>query len=497
MTKTTNFLAFDLGAESGRAVVGRFDGEKLSLEEMHRFANGPTRIHDSLFWNTLNLFTEMKKGLAKTVNEQGIEVASFGVDAWGVDFGLLDRAGKLTGNPYHYRDSRTDGMIEKACEIVPRQEIFAQTGLQFMQLNSLFQLFAMAQQRAPALAIADSLLFMPDLFHYWFTGQKVNEFTIASTSQCYNMQQQKWATPLLDMLGLPTHIFQDIVQPGTKLGGILPSIAEELGLTGNIEVIVPGCHDTASAVAAVPVAEADGDRFAYLSSGTWSLLGVEITEPIVNEQSLAYNFTNEGGVENTIRLLKNIMGLWLVQESRRTWAAQGEALSYDELTRLATEATPFAALVDPDEASFLAPGDMPARIRDFCERTGQTLPDGKGAIVRCALESLALKYRWVLEKIEEMTGRTLTVVHIVGGGSQNRLLNQFTANATGRRVVTGPIEATAIGNILLQMLALGQINSLSEGRELVRRSFPVETYEPVEDEGWCEAYEQFVALLEK
>ena len=496
MTKTANFLAFDLGAESGRTVVGRFDGERLSLEEMHRFANGPTRIRHSLHWNALNLFTEMKHGLAKTVNEPGGELASFGVDTWGVDFGLFDRDGNLIGHPYHYRDSRTDGMIEQAFAIVPREEIFAQTGLQFMQLNSLFQLFAMAQQKSPALEIADALLFMPDLFHYWFTGQKVNEFTIASTSQCYNMQQKQWAAPLLERLGVPTHIFQEVIQPGTKLGPILPSIAEELGIGHEISVIAPGSHDTASAVAAVPVAETDEDSFAYLSSGTWSLLGVETAAPIINEQSLAYNFTNEGGVQSTIRLLKNIMGLWLVQESRRTWAQQGEELSYDDLTRLAGEATPFAALVDPDDASFLAPGDMPGRIRDYCQRTGQAPPESKGTIVRCALESLALKYRWVVEKIEEMTGRTLTVVHIVGGGSQNRLLNQFTANATGRRVVTGPIEATAIGNILLQMLAVEQISSLSEGRELVCRSFPVETYEPEAGEAWAEAYGQFVEKVQ-
>ncbi|MBN1993134.1 MAG: rhamnulokinase [Anaerolineae bacterium] len=496
MTKTSNLLAFDLGAESGRTVVGRFDGDKLFLEETHRFANGPTRIHHSLHWNTLNLFGEMKKGLAKTVNEQTLEITSLGVDAWGVDFGLLDRTGMLIGNPYHYRDSRTDGMIEKACQVVPHEEIFAQTGLQFMQLNSLFQLLAMAQQNAPALKIADALLFMPDLFHYWFTGQKANEFTIASTSQCYDMQRRKWSTTLLDMLGLPTHIFQEIIQPGTKLGPMLPPLAEELGLKNDIEVIVPGSHDTASAVAAVPVAKSDEAGFAYLSSGTWSLMGVEISQPIINEQSLAYNFTNEGGVENTIRLLKNIMGLWLVQESRRTWATQGEEFSYDELTRLAGEAAPFTAFVDPDDGSFLAPGDMPARIQEFCRRTGQTPPTTKGALVRCALESLALKYRWVAEKVAEMTGRDLSVIHIVGGGSQNKLLNQFTANATGRRVVTGPVEATAIGNILLQMLALGQISSLSEGREVVRRSFPVETYEPQHGEAWAEAYRRFMMLLE-
>ncbi len=496
MTKTTNFLALDLGAESGRAVVGRFDGERLTLEEVHRFANGPVRIHDSLHWNALNLFTEMKRGLAKTINEYGAELAALGLDTWGVDFGLLDRTGKLVGHPYHYRDSRTDGILERAFAMVPREEIFEQTGIQFMQINSLFQLLAMSLQQSPALEMADTLLMMPDLFNYWFTGQKASEFTIASTSQCFNMGQGQWATSLLEKLGLPTHIFQEVIQPGTRLGSLLPAIAGEVGIKGDVPVIAPGCHDTASAVAAVPVTESDQSSFTYLSSGTWSLMGVETASPVINEQSLAYNFTNEGGVQNTIRLLKNIMGLWLVQECRRTWAQQGEELSYDDLTRLAAEATPFVALVDPDDVTFLAPGDMPARIRDFCTRTGQTPPDSKGAFVRAALESLALKYRWVVEKVEEMTGQPITVVHIVGGGSQNRLLNQFTADATGRPVVTGPIEATATGNILMQMLAVGRISSLSEGRDIVRRSFPVETYQPEDEAAWTEAYQRFLQLLQ-
>ncbi len=492
MTKTANFLAFDLGAESGRAVVGRFDGEQLSLEEMHRFANGSTRIHDSLHWNALNLFSEMKHGLAKAVNELDSELSAFGLDTWGVDFGLLDRAGNLIGNPYHYRDSRTDGMVGKSFEIVPREEIFAQTGIQFMQLNTLFQLLAMAQQKSPALEIADSLLMMPDLFNYWFTGRKCNEFTIASTSQCFNMQQNQWATPLLEKLGLPAHIFQEVIQPGTELGSLLPTIAKKVGLSCDLPVIAPGCHDTACAVAAAPVAKADVDEFAYLSSGTWSLMGVETAAPVIDEKSLAYNFTNEGGVQNTIRLLKNIMGLWLVQECRRTWAQEGDELSYDELTHLAAKAAPFAALLDPEDDSFLAPGDMPARIRDFCRRTGQTPPESKGAFIRGILESLALKYRWVVDKLEEMTGRPITVVHIMGGGTQNRLLNQFAANATGRRVITGPVEATAIGNILLQMLALGRINSLDEGRAIVKRSFPIEIYQPENIEAWAEVYQCFL-----
>ncbi len=496
MTETTNFLAIDLGASSGRAVVGRFNGEQLSLEDAHRFPNGPTRLLDNLHWDALNLFTEIKNGLAKVATEFDGEIAAFGVDTWGVDFGLLDKHGELIGNPYHYRDSRTDGMVERAFELVPRAEIFNQTGIQFMQLNSLFQLLAMVEKKSPLLEIADTLLFTPDLLNYWFTGQKASEYTIASTSQCFNMQQQQWAAPLLEKLGIPVHIFQEIIQPGTKLGTVLPHIAEEVGLNRDVPVIAPGCHDTASAVAAVPVADADLASFAYLSSGTWSLLGVELPTPVINEQSLTYNVTNEGGVQNTIRLLKNLGGLWVVQECRRVWAQQGEEYSFGELTDMAAAAPPFAAVIDPDDAIFLPPGDMERRMVEFCQRTGQTPPDDKGGFIRVALESLALKYRRVVEILEELTGRPIEVVHIVGGGTQNKLLNQFAADATGRRVVTGPIEATAIGNILMQMLAVGQINSLSEGREIVRCSFPVETYEPQEDQVWADAYERFLALSE-
>lgn len=495
MTQTTNFLAFDLGASSGRAVVGRFDGEKLSLEEAHRFPNGPTRLLDSLHWNVLSLFTEMKNGLAKAAGLLDGKIAAMGVDTWGVDFGLLDKNGELIGNPYHYRDSRTDGMVEKACQIVPRAEIFNQTGIQFMQLNSLFQLVAMVQQQSTALEVADTLLFMPDLFNYWFTGQKTCEYTIASTSQAYNMATGQWATGLLERLGIPPHIFRQVIQPGTSIGPLLPHIAEEAGLPAGVSVIAPACHDTASAVAAVPVTGADAGRFAYLSSGTWSLLGVELDSPVINEKSLAYNVTNEGGVANTIRLLKNLGGLWIVQECRRVWSQQERDYSFGELTDMAAAALPFAAMIDPDDALFLPPGDMEPRIAEFCRRTGQTPPANKGQVIRVALESLALKYRWVLDRLEELIENPIEVVHIVGGGTQNRLLNQFAANATGRRVVTGPIEATAIGNILLQMLAVGQISSLGEGREVVRRSFPVETYDPQDTPVWSEAYERFVKLV--
>jgi rhamnulokinase len=494
MTKTTNYLAFDLGASGGRAMVGRFDGAKLTLEEAHRFANGPTRLLDNLYWDALNLFNEMKTGLTKTVKLVDGQLMALGVDTWGVDFALLDKQGRLIGNPYHYRDSHTDGILDKAFALVPREEIFAQTGLQFMQINSLFQLLALKLQNSPALESAETFLMMPDLFNYWFTGQKSCEYTDASTSQCYDMGRGRWATGLIQKLGLPTHIFLEVCQPGAQLGPLLPHIAAEAGLTQPLTVIAPGTHDTASAVAAVPVAGAE-TSYAYISSGTWSLVGVESKTPVINAQTLAHNFTNEGGVQNTIRLLKNVTGMWVVQECRRTWAQQGEDLSWDDLTRLAGQAPAFGALINPDDPLFLSPGDMPARMREFCLRTGQTAPETKGAIIRSALESLALKYRWVIEKAEMLIERPITTVHIVGGGTQNRLLNQFAADATGRAVVTGPIEATAIGNILMQMLAMGQIGSLQEGREVVRRSFPVETYQPQNTAAWDEAFGRFETLL--
>ncbi|MFQ5858088.1 MAG: rhamnulokinase family protein [Anaerolineae bacterium] len=492
MTHAANFLALDLGAESGRVVIGRFDGQRLTLEEVHRFANGPVRVHDTLHWDVLRLFTEIKNGLTQVVHDRGSELVSLGLDTWGVDFALLDEQGMLVGNPYHYRDSRTDGMLEEAFRRVPGDEIFQQTGIQFMQINTLFQLLAMVVQESPQLSIADTLLMMPDLFNYWLTGQKVSEWTIASTSQCLNPNTGDWAASLVEKLGIPSHIFPGIVEPGTLLGKLLPALANETG-AGGVSVVAPGCHDTASAIAAVP---AESDNYAYLSSGTWSLMGAEITEPIINATSRDHNFTNEGGVCDTIRLLKNITGMWLIQESRRTWAGEGEPLSYDEITQLAEAAPPFVAIIDPDAAEFLAPGDMPARIRQHCARSGQEVPESKGSIARTALESLALKYRWVLERLEELLGQRLETLHIVGGGSQNRLLNQFTADAIGRPVVTGPVEATAAGNVLMQMLALGHIASLEEGRDLIRRSFETGTYLPREIGAWDEAYSRFLRLLE-
>ena len=495
MTHPLNFLAFDLGAESGRAILGQFDGQRIQLSEMHRFPNGPVYLPDGMHWDVLRLWTEIKRSMALIAREHGGDLAGVGLDTWGVDFGLLDRDGALISNPYHYRDSRTDGMIDEAFRRVPREEIFEQTGIQFMPLNSLFQLLSMVVNRSPALDIAQIFLTMPDLFNYWLTGRKVSEFSIATTTQCYDPRKGDWARPLLERLDIPAHIFPEIVPPGMVLDQLSPSVAEEVGLRpkGGLPIIAPACHDTGSAVAAVPAEDSD---FAWISSGTWSIMGAELPEPVINEQSLAFNFTNEGGVCGTFRFSKNIMGLWLVQECRRTWARQGEEFSYDELTQMAAQADPFQALIDPDYGDFLKPGDMPDRIRAFCQMTNQPVPQSKGAIIRCTLEGIALKYRWVLERVEEMLGRRLEPLHIVGGGTRNRLLSQFTADAVGRPVVTGPIEATAAGNVVMQALALGHIASLEEGREVVRNSFDMTTYEPGSRTGWDEAYARLLAIME-
>jgi len=485
------FLALDLGAESGRAVVGHLDDGVLRLEELCRFSNGPVLINGHLYWDSLGLLREMKAGIKLAVDKYGDEIVSLGLDTWGVDYGLLDEQDNLLGNPYHYRDSRTEGMMEAVWDIVPREQVFEHTGIQFMQLNTLYQLYAMRHSGAPTLDLARTLLTMPDLFNFWLTGRKVSEFSIATTTQFYDPRKKDWATGMLDQLGLPSSILCEIVPPGTVLGDLLPEVAQELAIPA-IPVIAPACHDTGSAVAAVP---ARGKDYAYISSGTWSLMGVEVDEPVITEQSLAYNFTNEGGVCDTIRLLKNIMGLWLVQECRREWEREGQSYDYAALTKMAADAPAFGPVVDVDAHPFLSPGGMPDKIRQFCRDTGQAVPESKGAVLRCALESLALRYRWVLDKLEEMMGRSLKTVHIIGGGMQNELLCQFAADAMQRPVVAGPIEATAMGNVLMQALAMGEIASLDEGREIVRNSFDVRTYAPGDGAPWEEAYGRYLSLL--
>jgi rhamnulokinase len=491
MPATLKFLAFDLGAESGRGVIGHFDGAKLWLEDLHRFPNGGVRCGDTLYWNTFRLWAELKHACALAARQRPAALAGIGVDTWGVDFGLLDCNGELIGPPVCYRDARNGPAMAAALRKVPRKVLYASTGLQFMQFNTLFQLYALARKKSPQLDGAATMLMMPDLFNYWFTGRKVCEYSIASTSQILDARKRKWDVALLKKLGIPPRILPRIVPSGTVLGPLRKSVQEETGL-GAVPVIAPGCHDTASAVAAVP---ARGRDHVYISSGTWSLMGAELDAPLINEATAGYNFTNEGGVCNRIRFLKNIMGLWLVQECRRSWERAGEKLDYNQIRAMAEQAKPLASLIEPDHKEFLAPADMPAAIQDFCKRTGQTVPQDKGAIARCAFDSLALKYRWTLERVEECRGQKAPVIHIVGGGTQNTLLNQLTADATGRMVLTGPIEATAIGNILMQAVATKAIGSLDEAREVVRQSFLVTTYEPSKDRAaWNDAYGRYLEI---
>ena len=494
MSKATGYyLAIDLGAESGRGLLGRFDGEILTLEELHRFPNGPVRMGETLFWDLPRLWDEVKMALRQAAAACPT-LDGVGVDTWGVDFGLLGRGDTLLGNPVHYRDARTEGMMEAAFARISRERIYEITGLQFLPFNTIFQLLAMRQADSPLLEVAETLLMMPDLFGWLLTGRRAGERTDASTTQLLDPRTGTWSDELCTALDLPRSILPELIEPGTELGPLAQSVADELRI-GRLPVMATAGHDTASAVAAVPATgRSDPPDWCYLSSGTWSLLGVEVPRPIINATTLKYNFTNEGGVRGTTRLL-NIMGLWLVQECRRTWARSGRDLTYEQLIPQAEAARPFAALVDPDDASFLAPGDMPARLAAFCQKTGQPVPRDEGAFVRCCLESLALKYRWGIERLEAILGTTIKTIHVVGGGTKNALLCQFTADACGRPVHAGPIEATAIGNILLQATGRGRIGTLAELRQVVARSFPVTVYEPRDPGAWDEAAGRFAGLV--
>jgi len=466
----SHYLAFDLGAESGRAMLGTLAGGGLEIEELHRFANTPVRVFDAIYWDTLRLWHEIQRGLAIAGRERKLRLDGIGIDTWGVDFALLGADGALADNPRHYRDARTNGAMEQVFSMVPRAEVFAETGIQFMQLNSLYQFYALKLAGSPALEAARTLLFMPDLLNYWLTGVARAELTIASTSQFYNPRKKTWARDLLERLGLPTHILPEIVAPGTLLGPLLESVAQAAGL-GAVPVYATGCHDTASAVAAVP---AEGQNWCYISSGTWSLMGAELDEPVIDERVLAENLTNEIGAAGKVRFLKNIAGLWLLQECRRAWALEGAEYSYEELVRLAGESGPARTLIDVD--AFLEPGGMPGKIAEHCRARGLAPPRTPGEFTRTILESLAERYRQVLEKLEVLAGRRFDVIHIVGGGSRNALLNQLVADATGRTVIAGPGEATAIGNVLIQAIGAGELGGLEEARGVVRRSFGVEIY---------------------
>jgi len=476
-------VAVDLGAESGRAVVGTFDGERLVLEDVHRFPNVPVTLAGTLHWDFLRLFGDVTAGLRRAA--AGGPVASVGVDTWGVDFGLLDARGRLLANPVHYRDRRTEGMPDLAFAIRPRDEIYAATGIQFMPINTLYQLWSMVRAGDPLLGQADRLLMMADLFHHFLAGSAVAEYTNASTSQCLDPITRDWARSLLERFGIPTGILPPVVAPGTVLGPVRADVADETGLR-DTRVVAPGSHDTASAVVGAPL---DGPTTAFLSSGTWSLIGLEVPAPVITAVSLAANLTNEGGVGGTVRLLRNVVGLWLVQESRRALWPAGDAPSYEDLAALAETAPAFTAFIDPDDERFLRPGNLPARVRAFCAETGQPVPGDDGTLVRVLLESLALRYAVAVDELARASGHSVEAIQVVGGGSNNRLLCRLTASATGLPVRAGPVEATASGNLCVQAIAAGELASIAEARELVARSFPVTTYEPSGD--WAEARARF------
>jgi len=486
---STHCLAFDLGAESGRALLGNLDGGKLAVREIARFANVPVVVGGHLHWNVPALLAEMKAAMRVCASEIPGGPASIGVDTWGVDFGLLGRDGNLLGLPFCYRDPRTEGAMESYFRLVPRESLYEATGLQFLPFNTVFQLWAMVRDGSPLLRSATALLFMPDLFHYFLTGRRASEFTIASTSQIFNPRTRAWNPGLVECMGVSPSILQDIVEPGTVLAPLRPETAAETGL-GPVPVVATASHDTAAAVAAVP---AGGPGWAYISSGTWSLVGVEERRPIITPAALSGNFTNEGGLEGTIRFLKNVTGLWLLQGCRKAWESR-RRFSYAELARMAEGAPPFRALIDPDDSAFLNPPDMPEAIRAYCRKTDQNPPPSKASFVRTILESLALKYRRVIDELEEAAGRPLGTIHVIGGGARNRLLCRFTAEATGRLVVAGPPEATSVGNLLVQAMALGGVASHRDLRRIVASSFDLERYEPGRDKPWRDAYERFRAV---
>lgn len=492
MSIDARFLTFDLGAESGRVVLGTLRDGKMTLDETHRFLNEPQWVLGNLYWDILRLFAEIKHGLSRTIRDHGPMIDGLGVDTWGVDFGLLDANDELLGMPRHYRDHRTDGVMEEVFALIPRDQIYNATGIQLMQFNTLFQLFAMRKTDFSLLDQARSLLTTPDLLNFWLTGRKVNEFSIATTTQCYNPLKEDWARDVMERLGLPTHYLGEIVPPGTKLDTLHESVKTETG-AHSIPVIAPACHDTGSAVAAVPADSKPG--WAYVSCGTWSLVGVEVPSPIINQQTFDFNLTNEGGVNKTYRLLRNVMGLWLLQRCKRSWEKSGYVYDYSELAAMGEQAPAFSAILDPDDTAFLNPADMPAAITEYCRRTGQKAPGDVATMVRCIIESLALKYRWVIEMLEKVTGEPINTIHIIGGGSRNQSLCQYAANATGRRVLAGPVEATAAGNILVQAMACGVFSSLEEGRRVIRKSFPLVEYLPRDSEEWKEPYRKMTSLL--
>ena len=487
----SNFLAFDLGASSGRAILGTLKNRKISVKETHRFNNSMLNIHGNYYWNVFNLFEELKEALLLCQTELKVCPETIGVDTWGVDFGLLDGSGRLLGIPFAYRDHRNQKAMDEVHHIIPKDEIYNLTGIAMWPFNSLYQLYAWKKEQGDLLDLARNLLFMPDIFNWLLSGVKSTDYTFASTSQLINAYTRTWEPVLFNKLGLPHGIMNDITEPGEVIGSLILDIAEQIN-NKDISVVAVGSHDTASAIVSVP---AEGRNWAYISSGTWSLMGIESESPVISTKTLNYNLTNEGGVGKRIRLLKNIMGLWLLQECRRKWSDLGHVYTYHELVEIAQKAKPFKAIIDPDWMKFYNPEDMPTEIGSFCKMTGQHEPSEHGQFVRIILEGLALKYRLVLDQLREVSGKPLDKLHIIGGGTQNELLNQFTANATGVPVVTGPAEATAAGNLMVQAMAKGYVSDIDEIREVIRDSFALKTYLPENRSEWEEAYKRFMDIV--
>ena len=479
-------LAFDFGASSGRAIIGKFENGKIELSEVHRFSNDPVSVNGTTYWDVLRLFYEIKQGIIKAKQAGGFD--SIGIDTWGVDFGLLDEFGCLLENPIHYRDTRTVGMIEEAEKYISKREMYDITGIQFMELNTVFQLLALKEKRPHMLERTDKMLFMPDLFAYMLTGEKNTEYSIATTSQMIDLETNSWSAKLLDKLGIKKDIFAPIVKSGTKVGFLSKEICEECGVE-SVPVIAVCEHDTQSAISAVPCPEGE---FAFISSGTWSLFGTELEKPVVNDTTYEINVTNEGGYDFSTGFLKNIIGLWLIQESRRQWAREGENYSYADLEKLALEAEPFKCFIDPDAPEFVPHGNLPERVREYCRKTNQYVPETVGEIMRCIYESLAMKYRETFDKIKECTGKDYPVIHVIGGGTKDTLLCQLTANSCGCEVKAGPIEATVLGNLAVQLISHGEIKDIKEAREIIAASENVVTYVPQDADKWSENFEKYL-----
>lgn len=486
---TKRVLAFDFGASSGRAIIGCFDGDKITLEEVHRFSNDPVSVGGTVYWDVLRLFYEIKQGIIKAKIAGGFD--SIGIDTWGVDFGLIDSEGKLMENPVHYRDARTVGLVDEAFKTMPKEKLYGITGIQFMELNTLFQLISLKKYRPWMLERADKMLFMPDLFGYMLTGKMCAEYSIASTSQLIDLDKRTWSKEILDAFGIKESIFAPLVQPGTVLGELSKEVCEECGVNPVPVISVCG-HDTQSAITSVPCE--DGD-FAFLSSGTWSLFGTELDKPIVNETSMNINITNEGGFDGSTGFLKNIIGLWLIQESRRQWKREGKEYSYADLEKLALAAEPFKCFIDPDAPEFVPHGNIPERVREFCRKTGQYVPETVGEIMRCIYESLAMKYRLTFEKLRECTERDYPVIHVIGGGTKDGLLCQMTANSCDRTVKAGPIEATVMGNVAVQLMSDGSVKNIGQARKIVADSSELKTFEPKDTDKWAGAYEDFLKVV--